>query len=146
MTLNRHQVVTFNDGEPLDPVKLNKLAQNIDTLYQMTSLANQTNEDGNLAVPVIFTMFHRFEDVKPGQMKEKTFNFGDKFTKEEIDAGKVYAVASLRSALNKEDNITVSISGIKSTPTIYVVNNGKDTRKTIAVDVIAIVMREVSAG
>ena len=144
MSVNQHQVVTFNDGEPLDPTKLNKLASNIDTLYMMTSVANQTDNDGNSATPIFFTLFHTFEDVGVGAMATHSFNFQNSaFRQEEIAGGKVFASVSVRSGLSKDDNITVSISGIKSgQPTIYCVNKGKNVRD-IAVDVIAMVLRPV---
>jgi hypothetical protein len=144
MAVNQHQVVTFNDGEPLDPVKLNKLASNIDTLYQMTSVSNQTDNSGNSATPIFFTLFHKFEDVGVGQVATHPFNFQNSaFRNEEITGGKVFAAVSVRSGLGKDDNITVSISGITSgQPTIYAVNKGKNV-KTIAVDVIAMVLRPV---
>jgi hypothetical protein len=143
MALNQHQVVTFNDGEPLDPVKLNKLAQNIDTLYQMTSIANQTDGDGNSATPVFFTLAHTFEKLGAGKLATHPFNFGDKFTYDEITSGKVFVNVSIRSTLSADDNITVSVSKVKAnTPTIYAVNKGKGT-KTVSVDVIAMVLRPV---
>ena len=143
MAVNQHQVVTFNDGEPLDPVKLNKLASNIDTLYQMTSVSNQTDNDGNSAVPIIFTLPYTFESVGVNKMEKYTFNFGDKFTNDEITSGKVFATVSIRSGLSADDNITVSISNIKNnTPTIYCVNKGKSAKK-ISVDVIAVVLRPI---
>jgi hypothetical protein len=146
MAVNQHNAVTFNDGEPLDPVKLNKLSQNIDNLFQMTSVSNQTDNSGNPAAAIVFTKYHKFEDVGAGKMDKLTFNFGDKFTPDEIKSGKVFAVASLRNSLTADDNMMVSVTGITTTPTIYVVNKGKKPRD-IAVGIIAIVLREVvSAG
>ena len=144
MSYNQHQVVTFNDGEPLDPTKLNKLSQNIDTLYKRTSVGNQTDGSGNPAVPIIFTLLHKFEEVAPGSVETFPFNFGDKFSADEISTGQVHAVASNRSTLSKGDNITVSVGKITSSPTIYVSNAGKNAKKNVYVSVIAIVLREVT--
>jgi len=144
MATNQHQVVTFNEGEPLDPVKLNKLVQNIDNLYKMQSLANQTNDAGNPAVPIIFQKLFKFEDVGVGSVVTEAFNFGNTFTEAEIKSGKIHAVAGVRNGLTKDDNITVSIASITSNPTVYVTNKGK--KRSIYVDVIAIYMKEVSAS
>lgn len=142
MTTNEFLPVVFNDGEPLDPTKLNQLVKNVNNIYQSASLANQTSS-GTLAIPIIFTQFMQFEKVKPGQMASRAITFGEKFTSDEIQAGKVYAVAGCRSGLGDGDNITVSISGIKTNPTVFVVNNHPKDSKTISVDIIAMVMREV---
>ena len=112
----------------------------------MTSVSNQTDNSGNPATAIVFTKYHKFEDVGAGKMDKLTFNFGDKFTEDEIKSGKVFAVASLRNSLTADDHMMVSVTGITTTPTIFVVNKGKKARD-IAVGVIAIVLREVvSAG
>ena len=144
MASNQHQVVTFNEGEPLDPVKLNKLASNIDNLYKMQSVANQTNDAGNPAVPIIFQKLFKFEDVGAGSIVTEAFNFGSTFTESEIKSGKIHAVAGVRNGLTKDDNITVSIASITTNPTVYVVNKGK--KRNIYVDVIAIYLKEVTTG
>jgi hypothetical protein len=109
----------------------------------MTSVSNQTDNDGNSATPIIFTLPHTFESVGVNKMEKHTFNFGDKFTNDEITSGKVFATVSIRSGLSADDNITVSISNIKNnTPTIYCVNKGKSAKK-ISVDVIAVVLRPI---
>ena len=144
MASNQHQVVTFNEGEPLDPVKLNKLASNIDNLYKMQSLANQTNDAGNPAVPIIFHQLFKFEEVGAGAIVTEAVNNGSKYTQSEIKSGNIHAVAGLRNGLTKDDNITVSIASITTNPTVYVVNKGK--KRNIYVDVIAIYLKEVTTG
>ncbi len=144
MAVNQHNAVTFNDGEPLDPVKLNKLAKNIDNLYKMTSLANQTTGDGSLAVPVVFTHYEYFREVEPGKVKTAPLTMTNVYSQDEMKSGKIYVVASVRSGLSDKNNITVSVSGVKDlAPKIFLVNNGPKERN-IGVDVIAIFMKEVS--
>lgn len=138
---NTFTPVVFNDGEPLDPTKLNQLSANVNNIFQSASLANQTS-GGTLSIPVVFTKFMQFENVPPGKVKTAPISFGEKFTADELASGKVFAVAGCRSGLGDGNNITVSISGIKTNPTVYAVNNGEKD-KTISVDIIAIVMREV---
>jgi hypothetical protein len=146
MTINQHQAVTFNDGEPLDPVKLNKLAKNIDNLYKMTSLANQTTGDGSLAVPLIFTHYENFREVEVGKVVTAPLPMTNTYSESEMRSGKIYVVASVRSGLGNKNSITVSVTGVKDlAPKIYLVNNGPKERN-IAVDVIAVYMKEVSVS
>ena len=145
MSLNQHQVVTFNDGEPLDPVKLNKLSQNINTLYERTALTNQTTQSGNIAVPIIFTAFLKFSKVGPGKAKEQPINMSTVFSDSELKSGRVFAVAGCRSQLDDGDDVSVSITDITTSPKVCVVNSGKES-KTISVDVIAVLLKEVSAS
>jgi hypothetical protein len=143
MATNEFIPVVFNDGEPLDPTKLNNLVRNINNVYQSAAISLSNSTTGtNPQVPVIFTFRHKFENVKAGTPQNIPFNFGDRFTKEEIAAGKVYVATGVKSSVTDKDVITASVGGVTTTPTLYVNFSGNGTR-TIYVDVIAICMRDI---
>ena len=84
MATNEFIPVVFNDGEPLDPTKLNNLVRNINNVYQSAAISLSNSTTGtNPQVPVIFTFRHKFENVKAGTPQNIPFNFGDRFTKED---------------------------------------------------------------
>ncbi len=145
MATNEFIPVVFNDGEPLDPTKLNNLVKNVNNVYQSAALANSTNAEGTkLQTPVIFTFRHKFEDVKAGKPQNTTFSFGDKFTQAEISGGKVYVATGVKASVSDKDVITATVGGVTSTPTLFVNFNGDGTRASIYVDVIAICMRDIA--
>jgi hypothetical protein len=145
MTTNEFIPVVFNDGEPLDPTKLNNLVKNVNNVYQSASLANQTNSDGTkLSTPVIFTGRVKFSGVKSGTIVSDTINFGQLFNDDELKAGKVYVSLGVRAAISAKDSISASISGATTTtPKIYCAYDGDGTSPNINIDVIAVCMREV---
>lgn len=144
MTTNEFKAVTFNDGEPLDPNKLNALMQNISNIYQSASLANSTTADGTtLQTPVIFTFRHKFENVSAGKPQNHPFSFGDRFTQSEISSGKVFVTTGVKTSIKDKDVITATVGGVTTTPTLYVNFSGDGTRAAIYVDIIAICMRDI---
>ena len=146
MATNSFTAVTFNDGEPLDPTKLNKLVDNINNIYQSNSLSlsNAGSANGTtLQTPVIFTFRHKFENVKAGTPQNTPISFGDKFTQAELSSSKVYVSTGIRASVTDKDVITASVGGVSTgNPTLYVNFSGDNTR-TIYVDVIAICMRDI---
>jgi len=144
MATNSFIPVTFNDGEPLDPVKLNKLVDNINNIYQSNAISLSNSSTGTSPqVPVIFTFRHKFENVSAGKPQSTVFNFGDKFTQAELSASKVYVSTGIKASINDKDVISASVGGVNTgNPTLFVNFNGDKTR-TIYVDVIAICMRDI---
>ena len=146
MATNSFTAVTFNDGEPLDPTKLNKLVDNINNIYQSNSLSlsNAGSANGTtIQTPVIFTFRHKFENVGAGKPQNTVFNFGDKFTQAELNASKVYVSTGIKASINDKDVITASVGGVNTgSPTLFV-NFSGDGSRTIYVDVIAICMRDI---
>ena len=145
MATNEFIPVVFNDGEPLDPTKLNNLVKNVNNVYQTASLNNQLNSDGTvLAVPVIFTFRHTFTNIAAGASAQNySFNFADKFTAAELSGSKVYISTGIRNAVGDNDNINVSVSDVNTgSPRLWCSMTGTKTRN-VTVDVIAICMREV---
>ena len=143
MATNSFIPVTFNDGEPLDPTKLNKLVENINNIYQSNAISLSNSTTGtSLQVPVIFTFRHKFENVSAGKPQNTQFNFGDKFTQAEISASKVYVATGVKASVSDKDVITETVGGVTTTPTLFVNFNGDGTR-TIYEDGIAICMRDI---
>jgi hypothetical protein len=143
MATNEFIPVVFNDGEPLDPTKLNNLVKNINNVYQSAAISLSNSTTGtNPQVPVIFTFRHKFENVGAGKPQSITFNFGSSFKPDEIASGKVYVSTGIKASIKDKDVITASVGGVTTTPTLFVNFSGDGTR-TIYVDVIAICMRDI---
>lgn len=147
MPTNEFIPVVFNDGEPLDPTKLNNLVRNINNVYQSASmsLSNQTMSGGTtLQTPVIFTYRYTFQNVKAGASAQShPFNFNGKFTDAELTAGKVFVTTGITTAIGDNDNVNVSIGDIKTgAPKIFCSMTGTATRN-IPVDLMAICMRDI---
>jgi hypothetical protein len=145
MATNSFIPVTFNDGEPLDPTKLNKLVDNINNIYQSNAISLSNSSTGTIPqTPVIFTFRHKFENVAAGKPQNIVFNFGDKFTQAELNASKVYVSTGIKASINDKDVITASVGGVNTgSPTLFV-NFSGDGSRTIYVDVIAICMRDIA--
>lgn len=147
MATNSFTAVTFNDGEPLDPSKLNKLVDNINNIYQSNalSLSNAGSATGtNLQVPIIFTYRYTFQNVKAGSAAQThSFNFNNKFTKEELNANKVFVTTGITNAVGDNDNVNIAISDVKTgVPKMFCSMTGTGTRN-VSVDVIAICMKDI---
>jgi hypothetical protein len=147
MATNEFIPVVFNDGEPLDPTKLNNLVRNINNVYQSASisLSNQTMSGVTiLQTPVIFTYRYSFQNVKAAASAQThTFNFNGKFTDAELTANKVFVTTGITNAIGDNDNVNVAIGDIKTgAPKIYCSMTGSGTRN-VSVDVIAICMRDI---
>ncbi len=146
MSTNEFIPVVFNDGEPLDPTKLNNLVKNVNNVYQSASLANASVSGSTvLQTPVIFTYRHRFENVKAGVAPQThSFTFGGKFTNEELTQKKVFVATGITSGVGDNDNVNVQIGDIQTgSPKIYVSMQGTGARPVVNVDVIAICMRDI---
>jgi len=146
MATNEFIPVTFNDGEPLDPTKLNKLVQNINNVYQSSaiSLSNSTMGGGNLQVPIIFTYRYTFQNVVAGKAAQThSFNFNGKFTNSELTAGKVFVTTGITNAIGDSDNVNIAVGDVKTgVPKIYCSMTGTGTRN-VSVDVIAVCMKDI---
>ena len=145
MATNEFIPVVFNDGEPLDPTKLNNLVKNINNVYQTAAISLSNSTTGtNPQVPVIFTYRHVFRDVAAGQKAQShSFNFNGKFTSNELQGKKVYVTTGVTNAIGDNDNINIAVSDIlDGSPKIWCSMTGTKTRN-VSVDVIAICMRDI---
>ena len=146
MATNEFIPVVFNDGEPLDPTKLNNLVKNINNVYQSASmsLSNKTGET-TLQTPVIFTYRYTFQNVKAASSAQThAFNFNGKFTDAELTASKVFVTTGITNAIGDNDNVNIAVGDIKTgAPKIYCSMTGTGTRN-VSVDIIAICMRDIA--
>jgi hypothetical protein len=147
MATNEFIPVVFNDGEPLDPTKLNNLVKNINNVYQSSaiSLSNSTLSDGTkLQTPVVFTYRHTFQNVSAGKSAQThSFNFNSRFTDDELKANKVFVTTGITNAIGDNDNVNIAIGDVKTgNPKIFCSMTGTGSRN-ISVDVIAICMRDI---
>lgn len=143
MANNTFIPVVFNDGEPLDPTKLNNLMANITNVYAAQSSLNNSTVDGTpIGVPVVWLGQHKFEDLKNGDIQTIPLNFEGRFTEEELKSGKVRVNATIRTRVSKTFNPGVSVDSVSSAPTLAIIPAGGFTgTKSCYVDVIAICLR-----
>lgn len=147
MSTNEFIPVVFNDGEPLDPTKLNNLVKNVNNVYQSAALANSTLGGSTvLQTPVIFTYRHRFENVKAGSPPQThSFTFGGKFTNDELTQRKVFVTTGMTSGVGDADNVNIAVGDITTgSPKIYCSMQGVGSRPSVNVDVVAICMRDIA--
>jgi hypothetical protein len=145
MATNEFIPVVFNDGEPLDPTKLNNLVKNINNVYQSAAISLSNSTTGtNPQVPIIFTYRYVFQDVAAGQKAQShPFNFNGKFTSNELQGKKVFVTTGVTNAVGDNDNINIAVSDISSgSPKLWCSMTGTKTRN-VSVDVIAICMRDI---
>lgn len=124
----------FQDGEPVDSVKLQKMQSEITALAAQTKNAydlSQTTSDRVAGLTVTYTKAYRvdFENgLNIGKNEEPIGMKWDGFTD-------VYLVACPRSALYKHD-ITWSISGGIGSHVLHVQNNTKAKITGVKFDII----------
>jgi hypothetical protein len=138
MPINPFEAVVFNEGEPLDPDKLNKLQTNIANTYQTSStLYNATKGSQTVAyVPIMNSHYVEFEKLEPGVVSKLGFDPGTMFT------GIPFVVACLRSDLSKGEQVSVSVINVSNKPEIVIVSNQK--RGKTRVDWIAMQKKEIA--
>lgn len=143
MASNTFIPVVFNDGEPLDPTKLNNLMANITNVYASQSSLNNSTVDGTpIGVPIVWIGQHKFEELENGVIQTAPINFQGRFTEEEIKNGKVRVNATIRSRVSKTFNPGISVDSITTSPTLAIIPAGGFTKaKSCLVDIIAICLR-----
>jgi hypothetical protein len=100
--------IVFNEGEPLDPNKLNQLQTNLADIYKTSSsLVNATlNDQGSSSVPIVFSNQRTWTSKLNANQKytsspaalPSSFNFNSP----------IYVTASVAQALPANTQITVS--------------------------------------
>ena len=138
MPINPFEAVVFNEGEPLDPDKLNKLQTNIANTYQTSStLYNATKGSQTVAyVPIMNSGYVDFPSLEPGIRANIQFDPGTMFT------GTPFVVACLRGDLSKGEQVSVSVINVSNKPEIIMVSNQK--RGKTRVDWIAMQKKEIA--
>lgn len=138
MPINPFETVIFNEGEPLDPDKLNKLQTNIANTYQTSStLYNATVGNQTQAyVPVMNCGYLEFPKLVANKVSRLEFNPGNMFT------GIPIVVANCRNTFEDGEQITVSVVGLASKPEILCMST--KGRSNVRVEWIAMEKRTVS--
>ena len=138
MPINPFETVVFNEGEPLDPDKLNKLQTNIANTYQTSStLDNATVGSQTQAyVPVMNCGYLIFPKLTANKKVPLAFDPGTMFT------GTPFVVAGVRSNFGDAEQITVSVINLTSKPEIVCMST-KD-RTDVRVEWIAMEKRTIS--
>lgn len=105
MPINTFEAVVFNEGEPLDPDKLNKLQTNISNTYQTSSTLYNATVVGQQSSPYVTVMNSGeviFTGIKKGSKIATTYSPGSMFT------GKPVVIVGVRSDLRDGEQISVS--------------------------------------
>lgn len=136
------ETVVFNEGEPLDPAKLNKLQANVQTSYQTSNLIYDSTIGNQSAayIPVIDCGSIQFGTIPNGKTVSKSLQISSIFD----GVGIPKVTATFRNPLGDGDIISVSVSSLGTSPTISVSNKcGKD-RSNVFVDWIAVAKKTIS--
>jgi len=134
--------VKFNAGAPIDVNKLNKLQDNISSIYETnSSLLNTTNTTvGNIQTAIrVFPIIDKGQQELTVNGNQQTFNFANRnFTEAPT------IVASLSYNPKKEAIFTVSAISKSTTQFGLEVTSSKDNTGTkVTVSWIAVQMKEI---
>jgi hypothetical protein len=143
MALDGLKIVTFKEGEPFDPNKLNDMQSNISTAYTASSVVYNSTVNGaqsKSVVPVIKSGQIRFGDMKAGDVK--TESLPADIRTENLPAPHV--VATFRNKAKANQIVTVSVHEITTNPSITVYTNQAIT--SCMVDWIAVTYRDVATS
>lgn len=142
MPLDPFQTVTFNEGEPLDPNKLNDIQKNANVAYQASSVVyNSTqNSQSNPTVPIIKSGHLDFGKMSAKEIKTLAL------PSDLLIAGTPvpHVVASLRTKSEKDQIVTVSVHEIATNPSITVYTS--TAMNSCRVDYIAVTYKTVATS
>ena len=134
------ETITFNEGEPLDPNKLNKLQENIVTTYATANSLFNSTLDGQTSSFKAITNAGIVEctGVSKGTTKSFDLDLGTGFSN--VSSNPPRISVSLAGGLNTGDSITLSVAGTAtSSPKIFI-SNVNSTKNTFNVMWIAVQM------
>lgn len=124
------ETITFNEGEPLDPNKLNKLQENIVSTYATANNLFNSTLDGQTSSFKAVTNAGIVEctGVSKGTTKSFDIDLGTGFSNASTNPPRI--VVSLSGGLGTGDSVTLSVAGAAtSSPKLWVsnVNSAKST-------------------
>ena len=129
----------FNEGAPLDPSQLNNMVSDITNIYNDTNVLYNTTEDGQTETyKFIFNCGSvTFSGHKKDTPKDMPLELGNGFAPGTPGVGDTFprVTATVRTNLSSADNVIVYVTGVSSTPKIWIKSN---TTKDISVDWIAV--------
>jgi hypothetical protein len=142
MPLDPFKPITFNEGEPLDPNKLNDMQKNTNVAYQASNVVyNSTlNAQSNPIVPVIKSGNLQFGKMAAKEIK--TLPLPTDLIVAGLPTPQV--VASFRAKGEKDQIVTVSVHEIATNPSITVYTS--TAINNCLVDWIAVTYREVTTS
>lgn len=142
MPLDPFKTITFNEGEPLDPNKLNDMQKNTNVAYQASNVVyNSTlNSQSNPVVPVIKSGSLQFGGLAAKEIK--TLQLPSDLLIAGLPAPQV--VACLRSKSSKDQIVTVSVHEIATNPSVTVYTSTSMT--SCMVDWIAVTYKQISTS
>jgi hypothetical protein len=142
MPLDPLKKITFNEGEPLDPNKLNELQANASTAYTASYAVynSTTNTQSNPIVPVIKSGQLQFGKMAAKEIK--TISLPSDIRTEGLPAPQV--VASFRNKGEKDQIVTVSVHEITTNPSVTVYTS--TAISNCLVDWIAVTYKEISTS
>ena len=134
------ETITFNEGEPLDPNKLNKLQENIVTTYSTANNLFNSTLDGQTSSFKAITNAGTVEctGVSKGTTKSFDLDLGTGFSN--VSSNPPRIVVSLSGGLATGDSITLSVSGAATASPKLWVSNVNSAKSTFNVTFIAVQM------
>ena len=134
------ETITFNEGEPLDPNKLNKLQENIVTTYSTANNLFNSTLDGQTSSFKAITNagFVDCTGVSKGTTKSFDIDLGTGFSNASTNPPRI--VVSLSGGLGTGDSITLSVAGASTSSPKLWVSNVNSAKSTFNVTWIAVQM------
>lgn len=134
------ETITFNEGEPLDPNKLNKLQENIVTTYSTANNLFNSTLDGQTSSFKAITNagFVECTGVSKGTTKSFDIDLGTGFSNASTNPPRI--VVSLSGGLGTGDSITLSVAGASTSSPKLWVSNVNSAKSTFNVTWIAVQM------
>ena len=134
------ETITFNEGEPLDPNKLNKLQENIITTYATANNLFNSTLDGQTSSFKAITNAGSIEctGVSKGTTKSFDIDLGTGFSNASTNTQRI--VVSLSGGLGTGDSITLSVAGASTSSPKLWVSNVNSAKSTFNVTWIAVQM------
>jgi hypothetical protein len=135
--------VQFTDGEPVDPIKLQNLQDQITSVKGIADktfgLINTSTGQTVQTIPVVAGGRELFKQCKAGTIYERTLVFGSVFRENEIPT----VVASSRAGLGK-GSLEVAVIYYTGSPTLQVRSTGNKEPRDVYVDYIAFFARPIN--
>jgi hypothetical protein len=134
------ETITFNEGEPLDPNKLNKLQENIVNTYATANNLFNSTLDGQTSSFKAITNAGTIEctGVSKGTTKSFDIDLGTGFAN--ISANPPRIVVSLSGGLATGESVTLSVAGAATASPKLWVSNVNSSKNTFNVTFIAVQM------
>lgn len=134
------ETITFNEGEPLDPNKLNKLQENIVNTYATANNLFNSTLDGQTSSFKAVTNAGIVEctGVSKGTTKSFDIDLGTGFSNASTNPPRI--VVSLSGGLGTGDSVTLSVAGAATSSPKLWVSNVNSAKSTFNVTWIAVQM------